>query len=195
MSGTADHNNALPRATVSKQNIAPRSDDAPRSVAQPQSADRAHASGNGDAHARIVVGSRDPHLHPHMSERAGIDKHIDFSYIRHLCEVDRTIPLVDLTPQSFAEHRRAEWPLSDFGAAHEKFTNIYEAVRATGLPNIMSARIPVYNALNTVAWDKYLSGVDDQLLDMIRFGFPMGYIGPASPIDDINNHPSATQFV
>ena len=71
---------------------------------------------------------------------------------------------------------------------------VYEAVKATGMPNLMGAMIPLSSVLNIPEWEARLLGVDDQLLDMIKYGFPMGYIGPISPTQYIDNHPSAIQF-
>ena len=48
--------------------------------------------------------------------------------------------------------------------------------------------------LNIAAWESYLAGYDDTLLDYIKFGFPMGYVGPASDTTSLPNHPSAVQF-
>ena len=171
-----DRNIHTTRASHSKQSLAPRNVVALRSHAQPQAGGTDTTSGNGNVHAVVVKPSSSP-----ASEHAGNPSYIDFSYIKYLCEVNRAIPLVDITPKAFAHHSRAEWPLTDFCAAHQNLTCIYETVRDTSLPNMLSPHIPVDNGLNKPAWHKYLTGVDDRLLDMICFGFPMGYIGPTSP--------------
>ena len=150
-------------------------------------------SGNGGPHAPIQNIEVEPVQAP-IVERAGNDNYPDFVYIKHICQFDRIRPEIDLTPQAFASHRKTEWPDADFGDRHNDLSCIYESVRATGVPNIMGARTLVPSALNIPAWEAHLLGVDDQLLDMIKYGFPMGYIGPVSPTQDIDNHPSAKQF-
>ena len=119
---------------------------------------------------------------------------IDFSHIRELCEKDRLQCDVDLTPHVFAEHRRDSWPDPDFGSANACLAEIYNSVKATGIPNAMGARRLIPSSLNIHAWEKYLVQTDQPLLDLIKFGFPMGYVGPVSDTTHVPNHPSATQF-
>ena len=54
--------------------------------------------------------------------------------------------------------------------------NIHALVRATGVPNYMQARIPVSSQLNVNAWKNALGGYwDQQLLQLIEFGFPLDF--------------------
>ena len=73
---------------------------------------------------------------------------------------------------------------------------IYDAVRATGLPNAMAARRPLSTNLNLDNWGRCLGeiGGRPQLLDFLRFGFPLGYVGPVSDTTGITNHTSATDY-
>ena len=120
---------------------------------------------------------------------------IDFDHIRDLCENDSRDCDLDLSPRVFAKHRRENWPTSNFGPHHSMLSTIFSTVRDTGLPNAVGARIVLPTKLNIPAWEELLTGYDDTLLDYIRYGFPMGYIGPTSDLTDTPNHPSVTQFV
>ena len=118
-----------------------------------------------------------------------------FDDIRRFCE--GTIPFdrpVDTRPQAVATHRREQWPDMSAGPGREGLVHIYSAVKATGLPNAMGARILVPSKLNIPAWDRYLGqlGGRENVMDFIRFGFPTGYVGPISDTDDVPNHPSAS---
>lgn len=75
-------------------------------------------------------------------------------------------------------------------------SNIYEAVKATGLPNVCQARHLLPTNLNIPFWAKNLEDNerDRELLDMIVYGFLLGYVGPTSNVQDVGNHPSAVNF-
>ena len=124
----------------------------------------------------------------------------NFPDIRHMCTRDRYDCDIDVDPYAFAQYRLRTWPhpAADFTLAHGggKYAMIYDKVRATGLPNCMAARIPVPTHLNVDVWRRYLDHKTDEadLLQYIQFGFPLGYLGPVSPTEDAQNHPSATRF-
>ena len=72
----------------------------------------------------------------------------------------------------------------------------YEIVSKTGLPNFMSARIPLFHGLNIPAWRYALHNTNYQkaseLCDMLDFGFPLGFEGSFQDlIPTFRNHPSA----
>lgn len=71
---------------------------------------------------------------------------------------------------------------------------IYEAVSQTGLPNSMKAWVPVPSQLIIHEWELALEGQpgDTQMLDLFKFGFPMGYKGPISDTSEYDNRASAT---
>ena len=75
---------------------------------------------------------------------------------------------------------------------------IYDAVRQTGLPNFMVAKIPIPSALNIPAWEQLIqeTGYQDNLIaGFLKYGFPINYQGHF-PAQDGNhrNHTSATQY-
>ena len=120
---------------------------------------------------------------------------IDFSHIRESCETDSPHCDFDTHPLAFAEHRRRNWPEATLGPHFTELADIYSSVRATGLPNAASARRTLPTKLNLAEWETHLKGYDDTLLDYIKFGFPLGYMGPQSHSAQTPNHPSATQYV
>ena len=71
---------------------------------------------------------------------------------------------------------------------------IYKTVQAYGSPNYLGARVPVSNfPINR--WKERLVGYEDQeLLDFLAFGWPIGYEGDGTPTLNLGNHPSANNF-
>ena len=54
--------------------------------------------------------------------------------------------------------------------------DIHFLVRATGQPNFMHARIPIHSQLNVSVWkEKLVNYCDQQLLQLLEFGFPLDY--------------------
>ena len=69
-------------------------------------------------------------------------------------------------------------------------------MRATNLPNYLSARIPIPSKLNCDAWDHLLLDYHDaEIVDFLRFGWPSGYTAPMPPTPSEVNHPSADNYV
>ena len=135
-----------------------------------------------------------PPLHTRAARAQNVCTDIDFPHIREICEKDSLPCDVDLSPPIFAQYRREHWPDPDLGSKHSDLASIYSNVRSTGVPNALSARHILPTNLNLPAWEKYLLGVDDKLLDFVKYGFPMGYVGPISDTTYVPNHPSANEF-
>ena len=73
--------------------------------------------------------------------------------------------------------------------------DIHEMVKATGVPNFMHARIPVKSQLNVQAWKNNLEGYwDEQLCQLIEFGFPLDFNRSCPLKCDRGNHKSALEF-
>ena len=119
---------------------------------------------------------------------------IDFTHVRQFCENDAAPCDIDISPLAFAKHRGTHWPHSQFGSLYTQYDKIYEAVRESGVPNAIGVRAELPTKLNLEAWDRYLKGYDDTLLDYLRYGFPLGYLGPKSDTSAVSNHPSALQY-
>ena len=82
-----------------------------------------------------------------------------------------------------------------FGQEHPQLASIYQAVQAVGTPNYRGARQPVPHNLNIQAWrDRSHLFPDASIVEMLEFGFPIGYTAPHPPAPHTGNHPSANQF-
>ena len=123
-----------------------------------------------------------------------------FNEIREMCTRDISCPEVDTDPKAFSTHRQHFWPHCELGDVQgdslAACRDTYEVVRATGLPNCMKARLPLPSGLNIEAWERYadMTGDEAQLIDFIKFGFPLGYMGPVSDTCNTPNHSSARDF-
>ena len=72
----------------------------------------------------------------------------------------------------------------------------HRLVRASGKPNFLGTRIPVQNTLKPHSWRQYLVNYfDQQLPDLIEFGFPLSFDRNLDLTSTPHNHPSAIQFV
>ena len=72
---------------------------------------------------------------------------------------------------------------------------IHEIVKETGKPNFMQARIPVKSQLNVEVWEKLLKNYwDQQLLQLLRFCFPLDFNRNRQLHCDGGNHSSATEY-
>ena len=68
-------------------------------------------------------------------------------------------------------------------------------VRATGKPKFMEARLPVKSQLNVKAWKMNLTKYwDQQLLQLLEFGFPFDFNRNCPLCHEQGNHKSATEF-
>lgn len=64
-----------------------------------------------------------------------------------------------------------------------------------GLPNAFGARIPVPTPLNIPAWEsKLLDYHDRQIVDFLRYGWPVNYTANQLPISADKNHSSAISY-
>lgn len=138
-----------------------------------------------------------PHRAVHRANFEGIP--VDdtlFAQIRKLCEHDEPIHNVNITPQCFEAHRLSSWPTINEHGMGSLLSKIYNEVRHTGLPNCLAAKHPLPSGLNLPIWERELSkhGADYELLSFIKYGFPLGYVGPISNTKDTPNHKSALSF-
>ena len=68
----------------------------------------------------------------------------------------------------------------------------HQLVRDSGLPNYLHCRIPVQSGLNIKAWKSYLANYwDQQLCDLLEFGFPLDFISNCGLQSVEENHTSA----
>ena len=92
---------------------------------------------------------------------------------------------------------RADWPIPteeayEVAPLHMK---LYYDVRNSGVPNHMGVRRPVPSDMKCDAWEHMLSGyADAEIVDFLRFGWPVAYTAPTIPTPTFKNHASATRF-
>ena len=62
-------------------------------------------------------------------------------------------------------------------------------------PNAVGARLPVITQLNIPAWDFFLQQYyDAQVVEFLRFGWPVSCTSEILPTSSSSNHPSAVAF-
>ena len=72
---------------------------------------------------------------------------------------------------------------------------MHRIVKETNKPNYMEARLPVKLQLKVDAWKPHLQGYwDEQLLQLIEFGFPLDFNWNCPVNHETGNHKSATEF-
>lgn len=144
------------------------------------------------------VGKQDgmPTKDPILSK---MDTHgeLDFQQIRDWCADDKDTTTTRLPhPGLLAAYRRRHWPQAITGVLPQKVVDTYERVKQHGVPNCLGARVIVESSLNLEAWEYYLTKIVENktLLDFIKFGFDLGYLGPVTDTSELDNHSSATNF-
>ena len=81
------------------------------------------------------------------------------------------------------------------GPGFESPIEQHHTVKSYGVPNFLGARSPVNSQLNVSAWEECLVNYcDKQLIELMRFGFPLDFNREASLFCDMVNHTSAVQF-
>lgn len=88
----------------------------------------------------------------------------------------------------------AYWP--PITGVDQKIKKLYQAVRDTGLPNCLAARVPLQSALNLSAWESLATGhpYDLWIREMLQFGFPLQYTGPVPKSALADNHSSTVKY-
>ena len=81
------------------------------------------------------------------------------------------------------------------GRGFESPIDQHYTVKSYGVPNFWGARSPVKSQLNVAAWEEILVNYwDKQLIELIRFRFPLDFNGEASLFCDMVNHAPAIQL-
>ena len=131
---------------------------------------------------------------PHIAPMQVHNQCLDFDLIRDWCNIEKPTEFT-ISPLDLCKHRQDTWPDMNMSMPHH-IRDIYQAVKATGLPNCMKAKIPLSTGINVQAWRDLADGSDHEheLIDFIEFGFPIGYNGPVSHTENPINHKSATDY-
>lgn len=114
-----------------------------------------------------------------------------FERVRTICALPPGIGPRGPDAYDLAAHRSGYWPSSDM--IPEDMRYIYKSVRDSGLPNYIGRRMQLPSSLNLDAWEKVFGIYPEckEMLDFVKYGFPMGYMGPTSDLNDNYNHSSA----
>ena len=117
-----------------------------------------------------------PHAGDERSHRSQYDP-IDHSPESHL-DMQQAIDGARYDDQ----HRRADyskWPYPTL-ALPAAAAKLYDVTRSAGGPNHVAPRIMIPTDLKVEEWDRHATGhpQDAWLLDAVRFGFPIQYLGP-----------------
>ena len=101
-----------------------------------------------------------------------------------------------VTPNQFSHIIKVHWPqpTAEAWIRAPFHTALYYDVRASGLPNYMSVKREVPSQLKCDNWDKYLKDYHDaEMVQFLRYGWPVTYTVPLPPRPVLENHASATR--
>ena len=101
-----------------------------------------------------------------------------------------------MDPVEYSSHIHKYWPQPTEEAMEVAplHMDIYRQVRATGLPNYMTAKCPIPSDMIPDHWDQMLEGYyDREITQYIRYGWPASYTAPTPPTSTYSNHLSARQ--
>lgn len=123
-------------------------------------------------------------------------KDIDFVKIKSVCESDKDFESINKDPQFYKDHRQKHWPDPNVNGLGIHLSHIYKSVKDSGLPNAIGQKLLLPSQLNVSKWEELLSQSDDdqELLSFIKYGFPLGYLGPVSDSKGTDNHTSAVNY-
>lgn len=149
----------------------------------------------------MSLGKLSPHSQQHVGSHVskcdvltqGHDQPIDYESIRQMCASDDITDHTMVAPRYFSHDRKRNWPEINKSGMGPDISKIYESVKCTGLPNALGTRVQLPTKLNIANWERFLDKSDDhqELLQFIKYGFPLGYLGPPSNSTNTPNHTSA----
>ena len=77
----------------------------------------------------------------------------------------------------------------------EREALLYQRVTRVNPPIFRGARVPLPRSLNLNKWQQILQGYHKRdLFDLLKFGFPFGFVTDAPPPSATRNHPSANHY-
>ena len=112
--------------------------------------------------------------------------HSDYEPIQQLGSISFA-----LSPYEYRDTLRIIWPntVPHVWENFDQFKKIYNAVKTTGLPNYISAKIPLSSGLNISQWRQQLTGYPDEyLVDFLEYGWPLDYTASLPPKPTYINH-------
>ena len=82
-----------------------------------------------------------------------------------------------------------------YGAIYQHIVEAHKLIRDSSLPNFLQRRIPVQSQLNITRWKHYLSNYwDQQLVDLLQYGFPLDFDRSRQLQSTENNHKLAIDY-
>ena len=107
------------------------------------------------------------------------------------------VPPAGPTPYEYAPIKDSFWPELDpiQWVQFPAYAKLYSAVRRSTLPNHLQARLTVPTDLHLDRWDALLKDYHDhELLEFLRYGWPVGFTASAPPPFNNKNHDTATNY-
>lgn len=94
-----------------------------------------------------------------------------------------------------AQNRKDNWPHPAHEIANQEFATIYNRVLDSGKPNARDTRIIIKTKLNIPLWEKSVTGHQDDhiVVEGIKYGFSMQYLGPRLSELEIEMHESGVK--
>ncbi len=72
---------------------------------------------------------------------------------------------------------------------------IYEIVKSKGIPNFRGAKVVVPSGLNVTAWEEVQDVLSNpEVVNFVKYGFPIGYDNKCIPPPATCNHSSAVNY-
>lgn len=88
----------------------------------------------------------------------------------------------------------SNWPdtTSHAREIYPEFCAMYECIKERGLPNFLGAKLPVESGLVIHKWEELLESYHDKdLVQLLKYGWPVGYHADQPPASVDSNHQSA----
>ena len=119
---------------------------------------------------------------------------IDFQRVREICEKNGDLSNIDTHPCAYSQYRQDFWPYWTLDG-HDDLAYTYSVVREHGLPNTLGERLEIHSELNVQKWEEMLPEKEfKEIIDGLKFGYSLGYIGPISFHNYNRNHKSAEDY-
>ena len=110
-------------------------------------------------------------------------------YVRCKSQMDKPFGVIPLSSLQIYTGARTN---------NQKLTDpllVHRLVRASGCPNFMGLQIPIHSNLDIPAWRSHLKNYwDQQLVDLLEFGFPVDFDRTSDLVSSEINHALASKF-
>jgi len=77
----------------------------------------------------------------------------------------------------------------------EFYVKAHSLIQASGVPNFIGVKLPVPTKLHIPEWETRLGEYEDRaMVDLLCYGFPIGYNATELPVSEVKNHRGALEF-